>query len=48
MRQLIKEFDAEKKRFSNSTTVIKIELPEPLDKLTIEGRVNEGELTIHP
>ena len=46
MRELIKRFEVKKKLFSSSSGDITLELPEPLNKVTIEGRVREGELTI--
>ncbi|CAK1364417.1 unnamed protein product [Cercospora beticola] len=50
MRKLIKEFFVAKSTFKNyersRRAAIKIELPEPLDKLTIENRVDEGALII--
>lgn len=49
MRELMKRFDAKKKTFSNATqSIIRIDLPPPLDGLNVEGRVRDGELTIHP
>ena len=49
MRELMKRFDAKKKTFSNATQgIIRIDLPPPLDGLNVEGRVRDGELTIHP
>ena len=48
MRQLINQFNFKKAVFSNSTTSdIKLDLPAPLNTLTIEGRVKEGELVIY-
>lgn len=46
MRELIKEFEKKKKTFSNAKQDVKLTLPAPLDRLTIKGRVNEGELII--
>lgn len=46
MRKLIKLFDVQKKGFSHSTKVVKLELPEPLNTLNIGEAVREGELTI--
>lgn len=49
MRELMKRFDVKKKTFSHATTgLIRIDLPPPLDGLNVEGRVRDGELTIHP
>jgi hypothetical protein len=47
MRDLIKRFELKKKGFSNASQDIKLNLPAPLDRLTIDGRVNEGELIIY-
>lgn len=46
MRGLVKVFDAEKKEFSNSRKAIKLDLPKPLDTLSIGDAVVEGELTV--
>ena len=46
MREVINRFEAKKKVFDSSTTEIRLDLPEPLDKLTIPGKVNQGQLTI--
>lgn len=49
MRELMKRFDEKKRQFSSATTgLIKFDLPPPLDNLNVEGRVDKGELTIHP
>jgi hypothetical protein len=42
----MKAFDAHKRTFSNNTHEMKLDLPEPLDKLNVPGKVSEGELTI--
>ena len=48
MRELIKRFIVQKQALSNSSrSDIKLNLPAPLNTLTIEGLVKEGELTIH-
>ena len=46
MRQLIRAFDARKKVFANGIGPMLLDLPGPLNGLTIEGKVREGELTI--
>lgn len=47
MRQLMKEFDPHKKAFSNNVgDVMMLDLPAPLEKLNIVGKVSEGELII--
>jgi hypothetical protein len=48
MREIMRQFDAEKKAFSNKTAseTIKLDLKGPLEKLNLPGRVKEGELTI--
>jgi hypothetical protein len=46
MRTLMKKFDILKKRFKTDTDEMTLNLPEPLNKLTIEGIVSEGEITI--
>lgn len=47
MRQVIKIFDEKKQSFSSkSDDDIHVMLPAPLNTLTINGRINEGELTI--
>lgn len=49
MRKLIKQFEAKKQSFSSTSQPqdIKLDLPEPLRGLTIEDRVNSGELIIY-
>lgn len=46
MRELMKRFGARKKIFSNNLQETKLDLPEPLDKLNVPGKIKEGELTI--
>lgn len=46
MRHVIKQFDPHKKKFSSNSPSMKIDLPEPLNNITIPGKVNQGELTI--
>jgi hypothetical protein len=46
MRTLMKKFDVLKKRFTADTDEMTLELPEPLNTLTIDGIVSEGEITI--
>jgi hypothetical protein len=46
MRILMKSFDRLKKRFGADDYDMTLSLPEPLDKLTIDGIVHEGEITI--
>lgn len=46
MRTLMKTFDTLKKRFEKDTDDMILELPHPLNTLTIEGIVSEGMLTI--
>jgi hypothetical protein len=46
MRLVMKAFDARKKVFANHVPEMKLDLPKPLDKLNITGRVVEGELRI--
>lgn len=47
MRELIRRFEERKKRFSTTSDDVTVDLPPPLDRLTIEGRVRQGELTIY-
>lgn len=48
MRGLIKQFSSRKEAFSNDDYApIKLDLPPPLDALNIEGRVDQGELTLY-
>lgn len=47
MRELMKRFEVEKARFSLTSRDVRLELPKPLDRLNIEGRVKEGEMTIY-
>lgn len=46
MRKIMEQFDGLKKRFVASSPDMHIELPEPLDKITVPGKVYQGELTI--
>jgi hypothetical protein len=47
MRELMKEFDARKRGFRKDYNQdIHLDLPAPLDNLTIPGKVNGGEITI--
>ncbi|KAH0556986.1 hypothetical protein GP486_005225 [Trichoglossum hirsutum] len=48
MRQVMKAFDVHKKKFefTNNAHELKLDLPEPLDKVNIPGRVLDGELKI--
>jgi hypothetical protein len=47
MRQLMKEFDPHKKAFSNYVRdEMLVDLPAPLDKLNMAGKIKEGELKI--
>lgn len=43
----MKRFEEEKIHFSLESHDVKIDLPDPLKRLTIEGRVQEGSLTIY-
>lgn len=48
MRELIGRFNIRKAAFSNSTRAdIKIELGKDLNSISIPGRVDQGQLTIH-
>lgn len=42
----MKTFEGYKKRFAKHTRDTKMDLPEPLDTLSINGKVVRGELTI--
>jgi hypothetical protein len=46
MRALMKTFDGYKRKFSEDHRDIKMDLPEPLDDLTVGKQVLGGELTI--
>jgi hypothetical protein len=46
MRALMKTFDGYKRKFSGDHRDIKMDLPEPLDDLTVGKQVLGGELTI--
>jgi hypothetical protein len=46
MRFIIKQFDSYKKNFKGDSKAMRIDLPAPIDKITIPGKVKEGELTI--
>ncbi|KAI4955558.1 hypothetical protein J4E91_001419 [Alternaria rosae] len=46
MRSLMKDFDLKKKHFTAGSSGCKLELPPPLENLIIQGRVNQGLLTI--
>jgi len=46
MRGLMKSFDGYKRKFCTEHRDIKVDLPEPLDDLTIGTKVLGGELTI--
>lgn len=47
MRDLIKDFIARKHQFSEDSSDIKLDLPNPLNQLDMEGRVKQGELVIY-
>ena len=48
MRSLIRQFIAKKHQFGEHTSEIRLDLPEPLNKLdTKDGRVKGGGLVIH-
>jgi len=46
MRILMQNFDSHKKKFSNTSPDIRINLPGPLKSLNIPGKVLDGELII--
>lgn len=46
MRTIMKTFDAYKRKFAKHSRDTKMDLPEPLDTLSIIGKVVKGELTI--
>jgi hypothetical protein len=46
MRELMIQFEAYKRKFNNNHRDIKIDLPEPLDDITIGTKVVGGEITI--
>ena len=46
MRQLMNSFETLKKSFARNTPDMHMELPYPLDNLTIPRRVDSGEITI--
>jgi hypothetical protein len=46
MRLVIKQFDGFKKNFKGDSATMRIDLPAPIDKINVSGRVKEGELTI--
>jgi hypothetical protein len=46
MRELMIQFEAYKRKFNNNHRDIKIDLPEPLDDITIGTKVVGGEMTI--
>lgn len=46
MRELMKKFEAHKKAFTQSSPEMRIDLPKPLDRLTISKVVDRGELII--
>ncbi|KAF2823206.1 actin-like ATPase domain-containing protein [Ophiobolus disseminans] len=46
MRDLMRDFEGQKKAFHKECHEMHIDLPEPLVQLTVPGRVEEGELTI--
>lgn len=48
MRKLIRDFDVQKKSFSNKSTTVRLDLPEPLGTLTVGEAVREGELFVQP
>jgi hypothetical protein len=46
MRYLMQEFDGRKQGFKRDSGPFFLDLPSPLDDLTINGIVNEGEMMI--
>jgi hypothetical protein len=46
MRAVMKVFDGHKKRFSINARDVQLDLPAPLNRLNIPGKVSEGQVTI--
>jgi hypothetical protein len=46
MRYLMHRFDEQKQLFNRNSGAFYLDLPEPLDTLTIPGVVNQGEMVI--
>lgn len=46
MRELMKNFEIQKKGFTTNSRDIRIDLPEPFENLTLDGVVQGGEITI--
>lgn len=46
MRYVMRQFESHKRAFHGASHEMAIELPDPLHKLNIDGKVEEGELTI--
>jgi hypothetical protein len=46
MRKLMEEFSKRKRSFGDNQWRMKMDLPEPLDNLTMDNRVVQGEFTI--
>lgn len=48
MKELMEQFQAELRHFSNNTETVLFDLPRPLENLSIEGRFYLGALTLYP
>ena len=46
MRLLMKNFDVYKRKFVRGHRDIKLDLPEPFENLTLEGKVKGGQIII--
>jgi hypothetical protein len=46
MRELMRDFEMHKKAFHKDSPEMYIELPSVLNRLTVPGKVDQGELTI--
>lgn len=46
MRYVMRQFENHKRAFHGASLDMSIDLPDPLHKLSIDGKIEEGDLTI--
>lgn len=46
MRQVMRQFEGHKRAFHGASSDMRIDLPDPLHKVSIDGKIEDGELTI--
>ncbi len=46
MRYVMRQFESHKRAFNGASPKMSIDLPDPLHRLNIDGKIEEGDLTI--